>query len=62
MKKNIAEFIGTFCLVLFGCGSAVISSVLNTGPAALGILGIALAFGLTVVAMAYAIGPIQVVI
>jgi aquaporin Z len=59
MKKYIAEFIGTFSLVLFGCGSAVISSVTHEGLAGLGVLGIALAFGLAVVAMAYAIGPIS---
>jgi aquaporin Z len=59
MKKYIAEFIGTFSLVLFGCGSAVISGILNTGLAGLGVLGISLAFGLAVVAMAYAIGPIS---
>ncbi len=59
MKKFIAEFIGTFSLVLFGCGAAVISGISNTGPSGIGLLGIALAFGLTVVAMAYAIGPIS---
>lgn len=59
MKKYIAEFIGTFSLVLFGCGSAVISGVGHEGLAGLGVLGISLAFGLAVVAMAYAIGPIS---
>lgn len=59
MKKFIAEFIGTFSLVLFGCGAAVISGLANTGPAGIGLLGISLAFGLAVVAMAYAIGPIS---
>lgn len=59
MKKMIAEFIGTCSLVLFGCGAAVIAGVSNTGPSGIGLLGIALAFGLTVVAMAYAIGPIS---
>ncbi len=59
MKKLIAEFIGTFSLVLFGCGAAVISGISDTGPAGLGLLGISLAFGLAVVAMAYAIGPIS---
>jgi len=59
MKKYIAEFIGTFSLVLFGCGSAVISSVSHAGLGALGVLGVAFAFGLAVVAMAYAIGPIS---
>ncbi|WP_256760553.1 MIP/aquaporin family protein [Cohnella sp. WQ 127256] len=52
-KKGIAEFIGTFVLVLFGCGSAA------TAGGNLGNLGIALAFGLSIVAMAYFIGPIS---
>ncbi|XEC95746.1 MIP/aquaporin family protein [Paenibacillus tarimensis] len=52
-KKYAAEFIGTFVLVLFGCGSAA------TAGAELGFLGIALAFGLTIVAMAYVIGPVS---
>jgi len=53
MKKEIAEFIGTFTLVLFGCGAAVIA-----GPD-IGVLGIALAFGLALIAMAYGIGPVS---
>lgn len=52
-KKYAAEFIGTFVLVLFGCGSAA------TAGGELGYLGIALAFGLSIVAMAYVIGPIS---
>lgn len=59
MKKIIAEFIGTLALVLFGCGAAVISGVSTTGPSGLGLLGISLAFGLAVVAMIYAVGPIS---
>jgi aquaporin Z len=61
MKKLIAEFIGTFSLVLFGCGAAAIAGTapLEGGPSGLGLLGISLAFGLAVVAMAYAIGPIS---
>jgi aquaporin Z len=59
MKKYLVEFIGTFSLVLFGCGSAVISGVSSTGLNGTGILGIAIAFGFTVVAMAYAIGGIS---
>ena len=59
MKKVIAEFIGTLSLVLFGCGAAVVSGVSTAGPSGLGLLGISLAFGLAVVAMAYAIGPIS---
>ncbi|PYI53059.1 MIP/aquaporin family protein [Paenibacillus flagellatus] len=52
-KKYVAEFIGTFVLVLFGCGSAA------TAGGELGYLGIAMAFGLSIVALAYAIGPIS---
>jgi len=59
MKKYLAEFIGTFSLVLFGCGTAVISGVTSAGPDAVGLLGISLAFGLAVVVMAYAIGPVS---
>ncbi|MCX6926866.1 MAG: aquaporin, partial [Verrucomicrobia bacterium] len=59
MKKCLAELIGTFCLVLFGCGSAVISGTSQVGPSGIGILGIAIAFGFSVVAMAYAIGGIS---
>lgn len=59
MKKLIAEFIGTFSLVLFGCGAAVVSGISTTGPSGIGLLGISFAFGLAVVAMAYAIGPIS---
>ncbi len=60
MKKVTAEFIGTLSLVLFGCGAAVISGTAPIeGLSGLGLLGISLAFGLTVVVMAYAIGPIS---
>ncbi len=60
MKKYLAEFIGTLCLVLFGCGAAVISGGnVEGGPVGLGLLGISLAFGLAVVAMAYTIGGIS---
>lgn len=58
MKKLAAEFLGTFSLVLFGCGAATIAGISTTGPAGIGLLGISFAFGLAVVAMAYAIGPI----
>jgi aquaporin Z len=58
MKKAIAEFIGTFTLVFFGCGAAVIAGM-GTGPTAINVLGIAFAFGLSIVAMAYGIGPIS---
>lgn len=53
MKKYLCEFIGTAVLVLFGCGSAAIAGE------ALGTLGIAIAFGLSIVAMAYVIGNIS---
>ena len=56
-KRIAAEFMGTLWLVLGGCGSAVISAAFpNLG---IGILGVAFAFGLTVLTMAYAIGPIS---
>lgn len=58
MKKLLAELIGTFSLVLFGCGAAVVSGISANGPSGIGLLGISLAFGLAVVAMAYAIGGI----
>jgi aquaporin Z len=58
MKKATAEFIGTFALVFFGCGAAVIAGM-GTGPTAINVLGIAFAFGLAIVAMAYGIGPIS---
>jgi aquaporin Z len=59
MKKLIAEFIGTLTLVLFGCGAAVLAGKEVAGVSGLGLLGISLAFGLAVVVMAYAIGPIS---
>jgi aquaporin Z len=56
-KRAIAEFIGTFWLVFGGCGSAVLAAAFpNVG---IGLLGVALAFGLTVLTMAYAIGHIS---
>jgi aquaporin Z len=58
-KKYFAEGLGTFALVLFGCGAATIAGVSGTGPEGIGLLGISLAFGLAVVAMAYTIGPIS---
>src|ERR1700759_4640369 len=58
MKKGIAEFIGTFTLVFFGCGAAVIAGM-GTGPTSIDVLGISFAFGLAIVAMAYGIGPIS---
>lgn len=53
MKRYISELIGTMVLVLFGCGSAAIAGSM------LGTVGIALAFGLSIVAMAYVIGDIS---
>jgi len=58
MKKPVAEFIGTFTLVFFGCGAAVIAGM-GSGPTSINVLGIAFAFGLSIVAMAYGIGPIS---
>jgi len=58
MKKPAAEFIGTFALVFFGCGAVVIAGM-GTGSTAIDVLGIAFAFGLAIVAMAYGIGPIS---
>jgi aquaporin Z len=58
MKKAIAEFIGTFALVLIGCGAAVIGGM-GSGATSIDILGIATAFGLAIVAMAYGIGQIS---
>jgi len=57
MKKFIAEFIGTLWLVLGGCGSAVLAA--GYPELGIGFAGVALAFGLTVVTMAYAIGHIS---
>src|SRR5882672_3009733 len=57
MKKLAAEFVGTFWLVLGGCGSAVLAAAFpNVG---IGLAGVALAFGLTVLTMAFAIGHIS---
>jgi len=53
MKKEFAEFIGTFTLVLFGCGAATIAGQ------QVGVLGIAFAFGLALIAMAYGIGRVS---
>jgi len=56
-KRLVAEFIGTFWLVLGGCGSAVISAAFPS--VGIGLLGVSFAFGLTVLTMAYAIGHIS---
>ena len=57
MKRYVAEFIGTFWLVLGGCGSAVLAAAFP--DVGIGLLGVSLAFGLTVLTMAYAIGHIS---
>ena len=56
-KKFAAEFIGTFWLVLGGCGSAVLAAAFP--EVGIGLVGVSLAFGLTVLTMAYAIGHIS---
>jgi len=53
MKKLFAEFLGTFVLVLFGCGAAVLAGQY------IGYAGISLAFGISVLVMVYAVGPIS---
>ena len=57
VKRLTAEFIGTFWLVLGGCGSAVLAAAFP--KVGIGLLGVALAFGLTVMTMAFAIGHIS---
>ena len=54
VKKFSAEFVGTMVLVLFGCGAAVLGGFDHVGQ-----LGIALAFGFAIIAMAYGIGPVS---
>jgi aquaporin Z len=56
-KKLIAEFLGTFVLVFGGCGSAVLAAAFP--EVGIGLLGVSLAFGLTVLTMAYAVGHIS---
>lgn len=53
MNKMVAEFFGTFTLVLFGCGAAVLAG------SDIGLTGISFAFGLALIGMAYAIGPVS---
>jgi aquaporin Z len=57
MNRYLAEFFGTFWLVLGGCGSAVLAA--SFPDLGIGLLGVSLAFGLTVVTMAYAVGHIS---
>lgn len=57
MKKNLAEFIGTFWLVLGGCGSAVLAA--GIPDIGIGLVGVSIAFGLTVLTIAYSFGHIS---
>ncbi len=57
MQKYLAEFVGTLALILIGCGAITVGAFGGVFP--LGILPIALAFGLTVTAMAYTVGPVS---
>src|SRR3954470_4350930 len=57
MQKLISEFLGTFWLVLGGCGSAVVAAAFPS--LGIGFVGVSLAFGLTVLTGAYALGPIS---
>src|SRR5215471_11651953 len=56
-KRALAEFVGTFWLVFGGCGSAVLAAAFP--DLGIGLLGVSLAFGLTVLTMAYAIGHVS---
>ena len=56
IRKLLAELVGTFWLVLGGCGSAVLAA--GVADVGIGWLGVSLAFGLTVLTMAYAVGHI----
>src|SRR6478672_6874005 len=57
MKKNLAEFIGTFWLVFGGCGSATLAA--SFPEVGIGLVGVSLAFGLTVLTIAYSLGHIS---
>lgn len=57
MKKNLAEFFGTFWLVLGGCGSAVLAAAFP--EVGIGLVGVSIAFGLTVLTIAYSLGHIS---
>ena len=57
-NKYLAEFFGTFWLVLGGCGSAILAATFGDGLS-IGLLGVSLAFGLTVMTMAYAVGHVS---
>lgn len=57
VRLGVAEFIGTFTLVLFGCGAAVVAGA--DGMTGIGLTGISFAFGLALIGMAYGIGPVS---
>ena len=57
MQRLAAEFLGTFVLVFGGCGAAVLAA--GVADVGIGFLGVALAFGLTVLVMAYAVGHVS---
>jgi aquaporin Z len=57
LQKYVAELLGTFILVFGGCGSAVFSAAFPS--VGIGLLGVSLAFGLTVLGCAYALGPVS---
>lgn len=59
MGKLVAEFIGTFTLVLFGCGTAVVAAKSLGEVDGVGLLGISFAFGFALIGMAYGIGPVS---
>lgn len=57
MSRVLAEFLGTFLLVFGGCGSAVLAAAFP--EVGIGLVGVSLAFGLTVLTMAYAVGRVS---
>ena len=57
MNRTLAEFLGTFLLVFGGCGSAVLAAAFP--EVGIGLVGVSLAFGLTVLTMAYAVGRVS---
>ncbi len=57
MKTYLAEFLGTFWLVLGGCGAAMISA--GFPGSGIGLIGVSLAFGLTVLTIAYSLGHVS---
>jgi aquaporin Z len=59
MKKYLAEAVGTFILVLFGCGTAVVAGDTVAAGDKVGVMGIAMAFGFALIGAAYGIGPIS---